>query len=231
ALCEGDDYWTDPLKLQKQVDFLESHPDYSMVYGKDQEFIQTKQRFGKIWGGSNTSLLELLKENTIPTLTVVYRTSCLQDYLNFRASHKSGWKMGDYPLWLFLAYIGKIKFIPDVFGVYRIVPDSASHSTSLTRQLAFRLSYFDIKIWFANHTGIAEQHKALVAQWEFARCELALRIANIDKDRAKINNTVLELKALIKEYDNYVTRRFRLLSRLPRLGIKLLDFIERFRKQ
>ena len=70
AICEGDDYWIDPLKLQKQVDFLDENPEYGMCYSRCDYFNQGKQKFERYgWGGPYVSFEDLIKECTVPTHT------------------------------------------------------------------------------------------------------------------------------------------------------------------
>ena len=44
AICEGDDYWIDPLKLQKQVDFMEGHPECGLCYTKMRNYYQKTRK-------------------------------------------------------------------------------------------------------------------------------------------------------------------------------------------
>lgn len=144
ALCEGDDYWTDPFKLQKQVEFLESNLEYGMCYTRVARFDQATGKICDIWGGSNTTFETLVLKNTIPTLTTLFRTNLYKDYIRNIKPEKMKWKMGDYPLWLYIAAKSKIKFMDEVTGVYRVLPESASHSKSLERTYSFRTNFYKI---------------------------------------------------------------------------------------
>lgn len=159
AMCECDDYWIDPLKLQKQVDFLEANPEYGMVYGTVQYYRQKEKRFGKIWGGDYVTFDNLWQKNTIPTLSTLFRRDLYVRYINDVKPIEQNWLMGDYPIWLWFAHESAIAFIPETIGVYRVLDNSASHSSNINKMLAFTQSGLDIKRFYNCffHLGISER--------------------------------------------------------------------------
>lgn len=85
ALCEGDDYWTDPLKLQKQVDFLESNPNYSFCYTRfhtlNQQTGETVLDFNEKYFKKQEPFIDFdfeifQKGWHIGTQTMVFRSAC-----------------------------------------------------------------------------------------------------------------------------------------------------------
>lgn len=122
AYCEGDDYWTDPLKLQKQVSFLEQHPDYIMACNRTQLFSQKKGRFvGETLCYSSDR--DISAEDTIlhgglyiPSCSSVYRWDIRDSFTDYCKNSP----VGDYPLQILCAMKGKIRYFSDCMSVYRI---------------------------------------------------------------------------------------------------------------
>ena len=124
ALCEGDDYWTDPYKLQKQVDFLESHPDYTLCFHNAIEHWDKGEKEDSLFVKNVTSDhdytgIEILKDWTIPTASVVFRRSVIDSDLYQRACLDNRFAYGDIVLFLTSAELGKIHCLNEVMSVYR----------------------------------------------------------------------------------------------------------------
>jgi glycosyltransferase involved in cell wall biosynthesis len=150
ALCEGDDYWTDPLKLQKQVDFLEVNPDYALIHTNYKSFIQQENKFfqkvlkrdvGSVFGS-------YLKNNQIATLTALFRQNAVKEGV-IQYFVKNNFLMADYPLWLHIAQFHKVGYLDEITAVYRILPESAYHTQNKVKEAIFNDSMLEIKVFFA----------------------------------------------------------------------------------
>jgi glycosyltransferase involved in cell wall biosynthesis len=119
AICEGDDYWIDPLKLQKQIDFLEQHPDYAMcfhpVYYERNLIKETTDQKGDLERDFSTD--EIIKGggDFCATCSIVFRRDVLPKYPSFSKLSATG----DYFLQIMSSLIGKVHYLPDIMGVYR----------------------------------------------------------------------------------------------------------------
>ena len=122
AMCEGDDYWTDPLKLQKQIDFMEAHPDYAMCFHNAWQHWETGERnddqFSRI-DDRDYDGLEYYKDWIIPTASVVCRRSVLDLDVYKRARANRNFIFGDILLFLSCAVYGKVRGMKECMSVYR----------------------------------------------------------------------------------------------------------------
>ena len=150
AYCEGDDYWIVSDKLQMQVDFLEKNPDYGLCCGNIQSLKNGLLSQKYSLKSKTIQFKELIYHNSIATLTVLHRSNLNMKYMEEIEPSNKGWKMGDYPKWLWIAAVSKVFFFDKVIGVYRVLDESASHSQDYKKQLVFLESTRDIRLYFVN---------------------------------------------------------------------------------
>lgn len=121
AICEGDDYWTDPCKLQKQVDYLEAHPECSLCFhnavihtegGKKEDmlFYQLEER--------DYTGEELCRNWISPTPSLVFRRPVCKEFSTVLA-RTGPLVFGDRPLTLCCAHQGTVHALPEAMCVYR----------------------------------------------------------------------------------------------------------------
>jgi glycosyltransferase involved in cell wall biosynthesis len=118
ALCEGDDYWNDPLKLQKQINFLEQNKEFSMCFHSvviNNSNLNYSYHFS-IPKKSILELNDLILKHYIPTCSLVFRNDCLPE--NFPKWFELS-IVGDIPLEILLAINGNAKYFDLDMAVYR----------------------------------------------------------------------------------------------------------------
>lgn len=185
ALCEGDDYWIDPYKLQKQIDWMEEHPDCSMTCSRGEVSFggviseeAEKARFCCCY----TEDRDLTTEEIIiggggylHTPTLVYRNGIHASYPpECRQCH-----VGDYPLQIMAALTGTVHYFADKTAVYRaLVPNS----------------------WSACQQGVMTEYKAVAYNSEMRMLSACDRYSQGKYHSVFHDRQVIYLTSLLRRY-------------------------------
>lgn len=159
AVCEGDDYWSDPYKLQKQVDFLRAHPECSICATECEMYLEESGEIKPIrsLGKPLYTSREFLKGNQVYTLTTLIKAEYVREYQMEIAPLLPPFRMGDYSMWLYLLAKGPAAKMPDFTSVYRVLNSSSSHFEDAFEQVKFSVSAYDIRIYFNDLMGYGKK--------------------------------------------------------------------------
>ena len=153
AQCEGDDYWIDSLKLQRQVDFLETHQEYVAVAENGEELNITTNEKSLFSDEKERDLTidEMVIKRRFPTASILYRSDIIgEDLKAFKITLDTG-------LWCYIASKGKVRYFENVSSVYRRGCGVTITSDPYTFALKCERMYLEIVDKLGNHfnTGLA----------------------------------------------------------------------------
>lgn len=184
AICEGDDYWISSEKLQKQVDFLEDNPEYSMCFHNAFKLYVIEHKvvlFNNIDKDSDLSAHDAIHNWIVPTASMLYKIDIAKYPKNLIRIFS-----GDYSLILRSLNAGKIRCLHNIMSVYRRINIGNSQTAMMKGRAIFVLEQKKLLLQsfddYSNHKFTTEVHQ---------------RIANIDKEihyyQAKTQKNVIKL--------------------------------------
>ncbi|HBI63335.1 MAG TPA: hypothetical protein DDY31_19345 [Lachnospiraceae bacterium] len=166
--CAGDDYW-EKNKIDHQLKYMERHEDVSMVCGAvrivDESGRYLKTTFFK---NVNFEFRRLLKFNSVSALSVCFKKEVIDTYIAQINPLNKSWKMEDYPFWLWISKNGKIEYLPEPVGYYRVVNNSASNAMDINKQIEFEKSVYSVRKYFA--TDNRQRKKAISTYYVDVAC-------------------------------------------------------------
>lgn len=190
ALLEGDDYWTSPEKLQKQVDFLDGHRGCAICFHDAEVRYEDGSQPPRLACGPGireiTTVEDLLITNYIPTCSVMFRNRLIPEFPDWFL----GSRFGDWPLHLLNARHGDIGYINEVLAVYRKHPAGAwaTMAEAQKRLETVRMyEHLDVCLGGAHHGTI----RGLVGQQHYRLARLYGKSGDLRAARAHLAKSLL----------------------------------------
>ena len=212
AYCDGDDYWCDELKLKKQYDFMESHPNYSMCFHCAYQLRPNNDMSSKwfIKDEADIGLKDLLNEKPgipIATSSLFVKGDIFKDFSNWRKTYS----VEDLPLYMTAALEGEIHRLPDIMCVYRQFSNgswSSQNKDDVSRLVAHQENLIKGAKLFDEQTNY--KYHVLVTN-HIEGCEF--RIARIKRDFKTIFSK--KNKRFVKQLPRRENLSLKLQYRLP----------------